>query len=424
MKMRFKKALWICCSIAALCAVMVLVLFILYPPQYILRAAYNGSSKITDYQFFPSRAIAKSAVPYEYAYALNEEIAKRSIVYSAGGAAQTAPLEALLDANGTTSMIVITNDQVVYEQYFHGYDKDSTETSFSTAKSMDSLMIGMAIADGYIKSEKQAVVDFLPELTGTAFEHLTIENLLMMRSNIRYEEGFAFFTDDAKTYYMPDLRDLALHHLQADRGYTGQFHYNNYHPLLLGIILERSTGEAVSDYFQKKIWDPVGAQFDASWSLDSTETGFEKMESGLNFRSIDFAKIGSMLLHGGKWNGFDIISQDWIKRSTVAPAPMAQSDIDSDFLKGQNVGYQYMWYSIENGKGGHDFFARGQFGQYLYISPENQTVIVRTGYSAGDVAWWPDVFGQVASALGENESARSPAGKTLSRANLAYNALK
>lgn len=195
---------------------------------------------------------------------------------------------------------------------------------------------------------------------------------------------------------MPNLRDLALHHIRFDADYAGQFHYNNYHPLILGIILERATGMHVAEYFQKKIWDKIGAEYDASWSLDSEDSGFEKMESGLNFKSIDYAKIGSMLLHGGKWNGNTVVSENWIGLSTIASEPLAKSDIDSAFLKGVEVGYQYMWYSIKNDKGGHDFFSAGKFGQYIYISPENDTVIVRTGKSTGMVDWWPDVFKQMA----------------------------
>jgi CubicO group peptidase (beta-lactamase class C family) len=263
-------------------------------------------------------------------------------------------------------------------------------------------MIGIAIEDGYIESVDQSIAEYITEFMGSQFEAITIENLLMMRSNIEYEEGFVWFTDDAKTYYMPNLRDLALYHIRIDPDYSGQFHYNNYHPLILGIILERSTGMSVADYFQKKIWDKIGAEHNASWSLDSESSGFEKMESGLNFKSIDYAKIGSMLLHEGEWNGNTVISKDWIKLSTIAPEPLPQSDIESEFLKDVGVGYQYMWYSIENDKGSHDYFSAGKFGQYIYISQVNNTAIVRTGINEGKVTWWPDVFRQITDLAGNN----------------------
>jgi len=254
----------------------------------------------------------------------------------------------------------------------------------------------MAIEDGFIGGVQDPISRYLPELADTPFSDITIEQLLMMRSKIKYVEGFAWFSDDAKTYYMPELRKLALEGLRPDSGYSGKFHYNNYHPLLLGLILERATDMRVADYFQRKIWQKTGAGHDASWSLDGEASGFEKMESGLNFRSVDFAKIGSMLLHGGEWNGYPVVSKDWIATSTISPQPLRKYDMDGDFFGDVEVGYRYMWYSIQNNAGGHDFFAAGKYGQYLYVSPENDTVIVRTGYSEGSVDWWPDVLRQTA----------------------------
>ncbi len=399
MKKALKTTLITLGFIAAALAILLIVSSILYSPEYVCHCIANGESKITDYTMFPERVIAKSSDPYAYTYAIDDTFCDREVSYRSGGEPATQKLEDLLAQNGTTSFIVIQNDIVICEQYFNGYDQNSVETSFSSVKSLDSLMMGIAIEDGYIKSVDQPVSDFIQEFKGTPFEDITIEQLLMMRSDIRYEEGLAWFTDDAKTYYSPDMRDLVLNHMRIDAGYSGQFHYNNYHPLILGMILERATGMHVADYFALKVWDKIGAEHDASWSLDSERSGFEKMESGLNFISIDYAKIGSMLLHKGVWNGNAIVSEDWLLRSTIAPQPLAPEDIDSDFLKDIEVGYQYMWYSTENDQGGHDFFSAGKYGQYIYVSPENGTVIVRTGSSTGGVDWWPDVFRQIASSI-------------------------
>lgn len=403
MKKPFKIISIILGSLISLCLVLLIISAVIYSPEYIYRVLVNGESKVTDYEFFPERVIAKSTTPYHYTYEINESLGEMEIRYhSFDGEMEIAPLRTVLENNDTTSFIVVKGDTVKYEEYLNGYTKDSMNTSFSSVKSLDSLLIGMAIEDGYIKNVDQSISDFIPEFKETEFETITIKNLLMMRSKIQYEEGFAWFTDDAKTYYMPDLRNLALNNMRIDKDYTGKFHYNNYHPLILGIILERTTGRSVSDYFQEKIWNKIGAENDASWSIDSEKTQFEKMESGLNFKSIDYIKIGSMVLHNGTWNGQDIVNEDWITESTIAPSPLTHFDLDSDFLRDKNVGYQYMWYSIENEKGGHDIFASGKYGQYLYISPENNVVILRTGISTGDIQWWPDVFKQIASLTGDS----------------------
>lgn len=386
MKKAVKAIIIILSSLIGAVLLLVAVSCVLYSPEYIFRCISNGESKITDYKFFPERTIGKSSTPYHYAEAPDSTYDTLNIQYTTKGALLEAPLDTLAKENDTTSLIVAHDDKVVYEKYFNGYDKDSINTSFSSVKSIDSLLIGMAIEDGFIKSETQPIGDFIPEFKGTEFENITIKQLLMMRSNILYRESGLWFGDDAKTYYMPDMRDLVLHHMSIDKSYKGQFLYNNYHPLLLGIILERSTGMSVADYFQKKIWDKVGAENDASWSLDSDKTKFEKMESGMNFKSIDYIKIGSMLLHNGKWNGNTLVNEDWIKRSTIA----------QELLPNSHIGYQYMWYSVDDGKGGKDFFANGKYGQLLYISPANNTVILRTGKSEGKIDVWVVVLMQLA----------------------------
>lgn len=317
----------------------------------------------------------------------------RDIQYTVKGQLHNRPLDALALSTGTTSLLVIHEDEVAYEEYFNGYDADSINTSFSTVKSVVSLLVGMAIDDGFIQSEAQPISDFIPDLNGTEFADITIRELLMMRSKIAYQEGGLWFGDNAKTYYYPDLRKLALQHMRIDKSYDVRFHYNNYHPLLLGIILERSTGVSVSEYFRTKIWEKIGAQNDASWSLDSEESGFEKMESGLNFRAVDFAKIGSMLLRRGNWNGQSFISEEWLDRSIIATEPLDAS----------GIGYQFMWYSFANEQSGYDYFAHGNHGQYLYISPENDTVIVRTGTEEAGIDSWIIPLYQIAVYAGSLE---------------------
>lgn len=124
-----------------------------------------------------------------------------------------------------------------------------------------------------------------------------------MSSGLRYEEQGTPWSDDTETYYAPDLRKLALTDTEIVGPPGEQWHYNNFNPLLLGMILERATSQHVAEYMQTRLWRPLGAEADASWSLDSEASAFEKMESGINARAIDFAKLGSLYLHEGKWNG-------------------------------------------------------------------------------------------------------------------------
>jgi len=370
---------------------------LLYSPEYMYRVLRYGETDVRDYLIFPKNEIIKSERPINYSYENDNRIREMKVSYSISGKLAESNLELFLSSTNTMSFIVIHDDVVVFEGYYNGYSESSINTSFSTAKSMVSLLVGIAIDEGYIKSEDQLVEEFIEELKGTEIGKITIKDLLLMRSPIKYHEGLLWFDDGSKTYYMPDLRKLAISGTEIDPDYNGKFHYNNYHPLLLGIIIERSTGKSVTDYFQEKIWNKIGARYNASWSIDSKESRFEKMESGLNFRAIDFAKVGSMLLHKGFWNENKIVSEQWINKSTVAEFPLVEEEYNGSFLENKETGYQYMWYSTFTQKLGINYFALGKYGQYLYISPENNTVIVRTGVNYGGVDWWPDILKEIAN---------------------------
>ena len=192
-------------SLALTIIIVVLASAMIYSPEYIYRCIIDGESKVTDYQIFPSRAIAKSNNPYQYQYSTNDHLGNLEIKYISEGKEQKDFLEPMLIKNQTSSLLVIYKDTVVFEKYLNGYTQNSVQTSFSAVKSLDSLLIGAAIEDGYIKSEMQPIGDFIPEFKGQGFEKITLQNLLMMRSPIYYEEGKAWFSDDAKTYNKPDL---------------------------------------------------------------------------------------------------------------------------------------------------------------------------------------------------------------------------
>jgi CubicO group peptidase (beta-lactamase class C family) len=158
-------------------------------------------------------------------------------------------LEDVLASSGTAAFLVARGDEIVYERYLNGYAADSTLTSFSVAKSVVSALVGRAIADGQIGSVDDPITAYLPELDGRGLEDVTIAHLLEIASGIRYDgegSGGTPWQDDARTYYDPELRALALG-VQRGGPPGGTWQYNNYHPQLLGLILERTTGMTVSD---------------------------------------------------------------------------------------------------------------------------------------------------------------------------------
>lgn len=366
----------------------------MFPPQFLSRVLTHYDSDATDYKIFPERKIEKGNSPYIYKKTDNS-LSELPIKYTDGKNQKNKILQSFVNDTKTTSFLIVKDGTLIYEQYANGYGENSVNTSFSMAKSIVSLLIGKAIEEGYILSVKQPISDYIIEFKDKSIGNTTIEQLLLMRSDIEYDEDkFLWFGDDSLTYWHPDLRKLALEHTAMTSKYNGKFHYNNYHPLLLGIILERSTSLSVSEYFEKTFWRNIGAEENASWSLDSEKSAFEKMESGINFRAKDFIKIGSMLLDKGKWEGKTLISESWIHQSVYGEYDSLE--YSGTFLEKKNVGYKYMWYYVNNST---DFFAWGKSDQILYISPENNTVILRCGKTDGEVKNWIEVIKNIADTL-------------------------
>jgi CubicO group peptidase (beta-lactamase class C family) len=380
-------------SLLLIVLVMVVVGSLSAPHFYLTRAIFWRESDYKDLQRFPARKI-HNAPPVSRFDELPAENPYGSQIEAISNRNTNGSFEDYLDSSGTTAFLVIHDDKVLYEKYFNGYDETSLNTSFSMAKSFASTLVGIAIDEGYIKSVDEPITNYIPELLkkDRRFESITIRNLLTMSSGIKYEEGgflpWGEEADDTKTYYATDLRDLALN-CQIEGKPGEYFEYNNYNPLLVGMILERATRMPVSRFMETKLWRPMGMEADGSWSLDSKKDGFEKMESGVNARARDFARFGMLFAKEGNWNGRQLISQKWVEEST---RPDASTDPSQE--------YQYFWW-VNTPEGKNHFSAQGNYGQYIYVAPEKDLVIVRLGKEEGEkgYGYWTDLFDQLSTKL-------------------------
>src|SRR5215207_9909341 len=262
-------------SLLVLALVMAVVGYVLAPHFYLTRAIFWGESDYKDLEKFPARTIhnAPPTLPFDKLPADNPYASQ---IEAIGNPSTNGSLEDYLDASGTTAFLLIHDDKVLYEKYFNGYDESSIHTSFSMAKSFASALVGIAIDEGHIKSVDEPITNYIPELLerDERFESITIRDLLTMSSGIKYEEGgdlpWSEEADDTNTYYATDLRELALENCRIEEEPGEYFEYNNYNPLLVGLILERATGMSVSGYLlQEKPWKPMGMEAEGSWSLDT-----------------------------------------------------------------------------------------------------------------------------------------------------------
>jgi CubicO group peptidase (beta-lactamase class C family) len=299
--------------------------------------------------------------------------------------------DGFLRENDTLAFLVVHKDRVVYERYFAGSDRQTLQTSFSVAKPFVSTLVGIAIEEGLIARVEDPVTDYLPELAerDPRFERITLRDLLTMSSGIRYWETDLpwLWADDTYTYYGADLREVALSRTRIERPPGEEWHYNNYHPLLLGMVLERASRMPVAEYMSTRLWQPLGAETDATWNLDSERSGFEKMESGLNATVVDYARFGQLFLRGGEWNGTRILSKDWVHFATAADTTTDPADF-----------YQYFWW-VDVERPGR-FYALGNLGQYIYVAPDADAVIVRNGSDWGvENDTWLSTFRDIADQL-------------------------
>lgn len=289
-------------------------------------------------------------------------------------------LDQFLTESETTAFLVVKDNVLVHEWYASDIDPEALHTSFSASKSMVSTVVGMAISDGSISSLDDAITKYVPELLDNdpRFGEITLRHLITMTSGISYnEDDFGVFGDQINTYYSTNLRKSAITKTKISEKPGVRWNYNNYNPQLLGLAVERATGKSFSDYMSEKIWAPMGAEADASWSMDSFYNGFEKMESGLNARPIDFARFGLMFANGGAVNGKQVVPQEWVKEAT---ASTGVSIGRHDSLE-QN--YSFLWWVYPNNR----FAAQGKLGQYIFISPDKETVIVRLGRDENTMFW-------------------------------------
>ena len=350
-----------------------IVLFSFLNSGQLGRYVIYGNADIDDYKIFPSRSIDNSASAFTF-YRAAEEKAPDSLKVSG----KKVSFDKFLELRESVAFLAIRNDTILYERYFSGYEETSIIPSFSMAKAITSILIGCAIDDGLIGSVEEPMVKYIPELNRDGFEKIKIKHLLQMTSGIAFEESYSNpFGDAASIYYGNDLRDV-MEDLKIERPAGEAFHYMSGNTQLLGLILENVLkGKTITDYLEERIWQPLGMEYEASWSVDRKKDGLEKTFCCLNARTRDFAKIGRLYLNKGNWNGKQIISEDWVNTSTKV-----------DSLEGSDPGYQYQWWlPSQNG----DYMAEGLYGQYIYINPAENLIIVRLGKEEARV-YWPNVF--------------------------------
>ncbi len=365
-------------SAAGLQVLLALLLLLLGNGCIYARIVYFNTPTLAAPKIFDSRAIHTAQRPTT----LQQRATEQPFRTRSSRHTSYASLAALLESNQTRAFIAVKDDMLVYERYFGGVSRETLLPAFSITKTYAAALVGRALDQGLLGSLGDPVVKYVPELRkNPGYEQVTLEQLLRMISGIDFDEES---TAGAALYYCTDLHERSESY--AIRWPPGQHYlYGSVNVQLLWEALHRRLGaRSVSDYFAEEVWAPLGAERDASWSLDSSANGVEKFFGGFNATARDHALLGLLYLHRGTLNGHEILNKAWVERS-LSPDPVAGRVRTADGLVSRG---HYQWFLTLDGRA---YFAKGYHGQYIFVVPEQNAVFVRFGEGYGDVDW-PALF--------------------------------
>jgi len=363
--------------LAVLTLVLLVVAFNLVP-KYLrameiaekVKMEYIEDTFINMDQYFDFKTVSKSDRPFTFSRRSNESLPE---IFTHNGV-EFNTMD-FLDSSYTQGFLVLQNDTIVYENYWRGQTETTRHISWSMAKSVISALLGIAQEEGHMGSVDKNVEEYLPELIGSGYEGVKVKDVLQMSSGVKFNEDYADQESDINRWFRAfafgESQDEFAASLVNEREPGTYNHYVSINTHVLGMILVRTTGKSVAQYFKEKLWDPIGAEHDAYWLKDNE--GMEMALGGLNATLRDYAKVGRLFLNKGMWDGKQLVPESWVNESLNMDAehvtPMSKNSAHPE------TGYGYQWW-IPPGDDG-EFWARGVFNQYIYINPTTKTVIVK-----------------------------------------------
>ncbi|PWE01399.1 serine hydrolase domain-containing protein [Marinilabilia rubra] len=333
-------------------------------PNYLQKGLIYMNPNIDDYKIFDNREVKTGEpIPWPTAEKYGHLKLNQTTIDS-------------LEKYNSVAFLVIQHDSILYEGYWDGYTETTISNSFSMSKSVVSLLIGCAIEEGLIKSLDEKAKKYLPWLNGPYSGDLTIRHLLTMSSASSWDESYSSpFSITTRAYYGRSLSST-IKEVKIVQHPGIVWNYRSGDTQLLERILNKATGLTLSEYASQKLWQPMGAEEPALWSLDRRK-GIEKAYCCFNSNARDFARIGNLILNNGSFAGKKILSEDYINKM-ITPAKYLTNE------NAEMVDYYGLHWWIMNYKDQEIPYARGILGQYIFVVPQHDAVIVRLGHKRSD----------------------------------------
>ncbi|MEM9331949.1 MAG: serine hydrolase [Pseudomonadota bacterium] len=276
-------------------------------------------------------------------------------------------IEAYMKSQNSAAVIVVHNGLIRLERYGLHQNRDQRWTSFSVAKSVTSTLVGAAIKDGYIKSLEDKVSGYVTALQGSAYDNVSIRQLLTMTSGVGWNEDYQDPLSDVALFNetTPEPGETALlsylKRLQRAHPAGTVFNYSTGETNLVGVLVASATGKSLADYLSEKIWKPYGMQQFATWV--TSKSGEEISGCCIQAAALDYARFGQFMLDGGVAKGQSILPEGWIEEATRLQVNVGREGVRD---------YGYQWWTLKNGA----YMAGGIFGQAIFIDPARALVIV------------------------------------------------
>ena len=283
-------------------------------------------------------------------------------------------VDAYMAGQRSAVLLVVHDGKLRLERYGLGFDGSGRWTSFSVAKSMSSTLVGAALRDGHIKSMDDKITDYIPQMKGSAYDDVSIRQLLTMSSGVKWNEDYADPNSDVARFnnHKPeegvDATVSYLRRLPREAPAGTRWNYSTGETNLVGVLVSQATKKTLSAYLSEKVWAPAGMEQQATWLL--SRTGQEISGCCVQAASRDYARFGLFIMNGARVNGQSIVPEGWLVEATTERIGIGQP----------GRGYGYQWWTYTDGS----FAARGIFGQGIFIDPKRRLVIAsNANWAAG-----------------------------------------
>lgn len=282
-------------------------------------------------------------------------------------------IDAYMAGQRSAGLVIVQDGKVRLERYGLGFDRHGRWTSFSVAKSITSTLVGAAIRDGYIHGMDDKVSTYIPQMKGSAYDDVSIRQLLTMTSGVRWNEDYGDPDSDVARFNNhkpePGVEAIVsyLRQLPREAPPGTRWHYSTGETNLVGILVSQATKKPLAQYLSEKIWAPAGMEQDATWIL--SRTGQEISGCCVQASTRDFARLGMFIMDGARVHGQSIVPDGWLAEATTTRVPTGRP----------GLGYGYLWWTYDDGT----YAARGIFGQGIFIDPKRRLVIASHADWAG-----------------------------------------